>query len=132
MRHVVLIALTAERSPATPLLTIRTNRGSAVSGLGYRRLAARHTYVAATGYVFESDRMDSRISVFNYAIQPADVLGEWRGGVSPPRSLRTGREPLGSSGSQYPTVGMEKRPVREELWVDLDDTGEPLTRALRL
>jgi hypothetical protein len=30
---------------------------------------------------------------------------EWRGGVSPPRSLRTGREPLSSSGSQYPAVG---------------------------
>ena len=30
--------------------------------------------------------------------------GEWRGGVSPPRSPRTGREPLGSSGSQYPAV----------------------------
>src|ERR1035441_2158100 len=27
---------------------------------------------------------------------------------------------------------MEKRPVREELWVDPDDTGEPRTRALRL
>jgi hypothetical protein len=34
------------------------------------------------------------------------VTGEWRGGVSPPRSLRTGREPLGSSGSQYPAVGL--------------------------
>ena len=33
------------------------------------------------------------------------ISGEWRGGVSPPRSLRTGREPLGSSGSQYPAVG---------------------------
>ena len=32
--------------------------------------------------------------------------GEWRGGVSPPRSLRTGREPLGSSGSRYAAVGM--------------------------
>src|SRR5664279_4561786 len=32
--------------------------------------------------------------------------GEWRGGISPPRSLRTGREPLGSSGSQYPAVGL--------------------------
>jgi hypothetical protein len=30
--------------------------------------------------------------------------GEWRGGISPPRSPRTGREPLGSSGSQYPAV----------------------------
>jgi hypothetical protein len=30
--------------------------------------------------------------------------GEWRGGVSPPRSLRTGREPLSSSGSRYPAV----------------------------
>jgi hypothetical protein len=27
---------------------------------------------------------------------------------------------------------MFKRPVREEVWVDLDDTGEPLPRALRL
>ena len=60
------------------------------------------------------------------------ILGEWRGGVSPPRSLRTGREPLGSSGSQYPAVGMKKRPVREKLWVVPDDTGEPLTRAFRL
>jgi hypothetical protein len=32
------------------------------------------------------------------------LRGEWRGGVSPPRSLRTGREPLSSSGSQYPAV----------------------------
>ena len=29
---------------------------------------------------------------------------EWRGGISPPRSLRTGREPLSSSGSQHPAV----------------------------
>src|ERR1039458_6935732 len=34
----------------------------------------------------------------------ATSWGEWRGGVSPPRSLRTGREPLSSSGSQYPAV----------------------------
>lgn len=58
--------------------------------------------------------------------------GEWRGGISPPRSLRTGREPLGSSGSRSPAVRIEKRPVRKELWVHLDDTGEPLTRAFRL
>src|SRR5208282_4434437 len=31
-------------------------------------------------------------------------MGEWRGGVSPPRSHRTGREPLSSSGSQYPAA----------------------------
>jgi hypothetical protein len=29
-------------------------------------------------------------------------LGEWRRGTSPLRSLRTGLEPLGSSGSHYP------------------------------
>jgi hypothetical protein len=29
---------------------------------------------------------------------------EWRGGVAPPRSPRTGREPLSSSGSQYSAV----------------------------
>src|ERR1017187_1258370 len=61
-----------------------------------------------------------------------DDLGEWRGGVSPPRSLRTGREPLGSSGSRYPAVCIKKRPVREKLWVIPDDRGEPLTRAVRL
>jgi hypothetical protein len=33
-------------------------------------------------------------------------LGEWRGGTSPLRSLRTGLEPLGSSGSHYPAVGL--------------------------
>jgi hypothetical protein len=31
--------------------------------------------------------------------------GEWRRGTSPLRSLRYGREPLGSSGSNYPAVG---------------------------
>jgi hypothetical protein len=58
----------------------------------------------------------------NYVLRP----GEWRGGVSPPRSLRTGREPLGSSGSQYPAVAIEKPPVREEPWSGPDDTSEPL------
>src|SRR5664279_4401908 len=45
------------------------------------------------------------IPAHNYFLWP-DLRGEWRGGVSPPRSLRTGREPLGSSGSQYPAVGL--------------------------
>ncbi len=31
-------------------------------------------------------------------------VGEWRGGIAPPRSPRTGREPLDSSGSYRPTV----------------------------
>jgi hypothetical protein len=31
-----------------------------------------------------------------------DPRGEWRRGTSPLRSLRTGLEPLGSSGSHYP------------------------------
>jgi hypothetical protein len=31
----------------------RTNRSSAVGALGYRRLAAQHTYVTITGYVFD-------------------------------------------------------------------------------
>ena len=37
-------------------------------------------------------------------VKIGQIWGEWRGGVSPPRSLRTGREPVGSSGSQYPAV----------------------------
>ena len=32
--------------------------------------------------------------------------GEWRRGASPLRSLRYGREPLGSSGSHHPAVGL--------------------------
>ena len=36
-----------------------------------------------------------------------DCGGEWRRGTSPLRSLRYGREPLGSSGSNYPAVGLQ-------------------------
>src|SRR5712664_3580498 len=79
-----------------------------------------------------ADYLPRSISSASSLVKMSRRLGEWRGGVSPPRSLRTGREPLGSSGSQYPAVGMEKRPVREELWTSLDNMGEPLARAFRL
>ena len=36
---------------------------------------------------------------------PTHSTGEWRRGTSPLRSLRYGREPLGSSGSHHPAVG---------------------------
>src|SRR5262245_16242011 len=35
---------------------------------------------------------------------PCVLLGEWRGGIAPPRSPRTGREPLDSSGSRHPVA----------------------------
>ena len=38
---------------------------------------------------------------------PIHSTGEWRRGTSPLRSLRYGREPLGSSGSNYPAVGLQ-------------------------
>src|SRR5712664_2500749 len=79
-----------------------------------------------------ADYLPRSISSASSLVKMSRRLGEWRGGVSPPRSLRTGREPLGSSGSQYPAVGIEKRPVREEPWVGPDDTSEPLTRAFWL
>ena len=37
-------------------------------------------------------------------------VGEWCGGA-PPRSLRTGLEPLSSSGSHYPAVGYNVFPT---------------------
>jgi len=37
--------------------------------------------------------------------------GEWRGGISPPRSLRTGREPLCSSGSHHRATDV--KPARQ-------------------
>ncbi len=59
------------------------------------------------GYVFSI--MDSLV----YSIRRrgpkklrSDSPGEWRRGTSPLRSLRTGLEPLGSSGSHHPAVGL--------------------------
>jgi len=53
MCGVVVVAEFAERSPATLQLAIRTNRGTAVSTFSHGSLAARHTCVAVTGYVFD-------------------------------------------------------------------------------
>ncbi len=55
---------------------------------------------------WESGRREPRVQAptNSATIKLRDYRGEWRGGVSPPRSPRTGREPLGSSGSQYPAV----------------------------
>ena len=56
------------------------------------------------------------------------TLGEWRGGVSPPRSHRTGREPLSSSGSQYPAALHAEVASAQRRILAPDDPGEPLPR----
>ena len=56
-----------------------------------------------------------------------NTCGEWRRGISPLRSLRTGLEPLGSSGSHYPAfvngftffTGSSHKMV--DLWIRLDN-----------
>src|SRR6185437_6286284 len=57
------------------------------------------------------------------------LTGEWPGGVSPPGSLRTGREPLDSSGSHHPVLGPHTQPpVGEEGWVTSRDVLQPSHR----
>jgi hypothetical protein len=53
MRDVIIVALTAEGIPAALHSTIRANRGSTVSALGCRRLAARCPVVAIARHVFD-------------------------------------------------------------------------------
>ena len=51
--------------------------------------------------------------------------GEWPGGVSPPGSLRTRREPLGSPGSHRPAVGAHtKSPVGEQSGLASEDVDQ--------
>ena len=55
-------------------------------------------------------RRDEQASQTTFGRRP----GEWPGGVSPPGSLRTRREPLGSPGSHRPAVRAHEPPVREQ------------------
>jgi hypothetical protein len=55
--------------------------------------------------------VDQKIAFFGenvyilYAVNMVwDLMVGWRGGISPPRSHRSGREPLGSSGSYRPAL----------------------------
>ena len=63
-------------------------------------VAALQLLAGANLFGFPTERMIDAGYICSYAID----VGEWRGGVSPPRSHRTGREPLSSSGSQYPAA----------------------------
>ena len=60
IRRVVVIAHYAERISTA----LRTDRRSAVSALRHGRLAARHIYVAASGYEAESVRSTEPPSAF--------------------------------------------------------------------
>ena len=40
--------------------------------------------------------------------KPVRRGSEWPGGIAPPGSLRTGREPLDSPGSHHPAAGLDK------------------------
>ena len=58
---------------------------------------------------------------------PACGIGEWREGVAPSRSRRTGRETLASSGPHRSAVGARKHvPVDEETRLVLPDSIQPI------
>ena len=62
MCGVVVTAWFAERFAATLHLSIGANRRSAVSTFSHSGLAARHTYVAVTGYVLDLASMLAVVS----------------------------------------------------------------------
>ena len=58
--------------------------------------------------------------------ETVNFLGEWRGGIVPPRSRRTGHEPLSSYGSHCRATQRTQLPVSKEPWIALRDAPEPL------
>ena len=63
----VVIALTAEGTTAAFLATVGADRSTTVTALRHRRLAARSTHVAVTGYVFDlAERCHREWAVLNY------------------------------------------------------------------
>ena len=53
--------------------------------------------------------------------------GEWREGISPPRSLRTGRDTLASSGSHCSAASIEQAPVSEKPRLMACDARHPVS-----
>jgi hypothetical protein len=60
------------------------------------------------------------------------ALVEWPGGLSPPDSPRTVREPLDSYGSRCSAVSMTQLPVSEELRICTTQLRKPVPRPLGL
>jgi hypothetical protein len=58
--------------------------------------------------------------------ETVNFLGEWRGGIVPPRSRRTGHEPLSSYGSDCRATLRTQLPVSKEPWIAVRDAPEPL------
>ena len=69
----------------------------------------------------------SCISPFGPAIFVTHV--EWPGGISPPGSPRTVREPLDSHGSRCSAVAMTQLPVGEQIWIGAAKPVEPISRS---
>src|ERR1700739_1391800 len=55
-----------------------------------------------------------------------DFSGESRGGVSPPRARRTGREARASSGSHCSAAPIQKAPVSEQIGLAAYDVRQPV------
>src|SRR5579864_4291860 len=53
---------------------------------------------------------------------------EWPGGLSPPGSPRTVREPLDSYGSRCSAVSMTQLPVSKEFWIGTKQLRKPIPR----
>src|SRR5208283_313402 len=62
-------------------------------------------------------------------LRPRSRSGEWPGGIAPPGSLRTRREPLDSPGSHRPAVGARtEAPVSEQVGLASEDVNQEPAR----
>ena len=66
---------------------------------------------ASSGFAVARDTLAVRLT-----LPLAGCVVEWRGGIAPPRSPRTGREPLGSSGSYRPAGGARDQCGNRDGW----------------
>src|SRR5262245_21538938 len=55
------------------------------------------------------------------------VIGESRGGLSPPRAPKTVHEPLDSHGFRRSAADIQEEPMREERWIGMTNPGQPFS-----
>src|ERR1700739_1308324 len=82
----------------------------------------------------EPRRRGSRLRDRRRAIDTSACLrsappGEWRGAIAAPRSLRTGRDTLASSGSHCSAASIEQTPVRQHAWLMACDARQPVSKS---
>jgi hypothetical protein len=63
--------------------------------------------------------------LFRSSRNAVETVGAWRGGIAPPRSLRTVREPLDSYGSRPPASYSKGCPMGKECGLTSSDAMDP-------